>query len=224
MLIARLTHPRGRRPTTPTRAIVVQCGAATVGAACDYGAAVGEIVLIRHGETAWTRSGQHTSRTDIPLTQAGRDVAVAIGRRLRGRSFAVVLTSPMARARETCELAGYGDDAVVDPDLREWDYGDDEGRTTAEIRRTRPGWTVWTGGPQAGETVGEVGQRADAVLTRVAATAGDSAIFGHGHMLRVLTRAGSAFRPWKAASSPSTPDPGRSSDTNGTSRCASARR
>ena len=92
----------------------------------------------------------------------------------------------MGRARETCELAGYGHDAVVDPDLREWDYGDDEGITTAEIRRTRPGWSVWAGGPKAGETVGQVGQRADAVLARVDAAPGDSAIFGHGHMLRVL--------------------------------------
>jgi broad specificity phosphatase PhoE len=146
-----------------------------------------EIWLIRHGETEWSRSGAHTGRTDLPLTDAGRDNAAAVGRWLAGRRFSLVLSSPLARARETCRLAGYGDAAQVDPNLCEWDYGDYEGRTTADIRQGNPGWSLWTAGPLHGETVAEVGARAEAVLARVAPVEGDVALFAHGHILRILT-------------------------------------
>src|ERR1700693_1929249 len=115
-----------------------------------------EIWLIRHGETAWSLSGAHAGRTDLPLTDAGRANAAAVGRWLAGRKFALVLTSPLARARETCRLAGYGDVAQVDANLSEWDYGDYEGRTTADIRAETPGWSLWRDGPRHGETVAQV--------------------------------------------------------------------
>ena len=146
-----------------------------------------ELWLVRHGETEWSRSGAHTGRTDIPLTDAGRAQAEAIGKRLAGRAFAVVLTSPMTRARETCRLAGYDAQATVDPNLREWDYGDYEGRTTADIRKERPGWSLWRDGVRNGETIEQVAARADAVLARIAAVEGDVALFAHGHLLRILT-------------------------------------
>jgi broad specificity phosphatase PhoE len=146
-----------------------------------------EIWLIRHGETAWSLSGAHTGRTDLPLTEAGRANAAAVGRWLAGRKFALVLTSPLARARETCRLAGYGAVAQVDANLGEWDYGDYEGRTTADIRAETPGWSLWRDGPRNGETVAQVGARADAVLARVAGTDGAVALFAHGHLLRILT-------------------------------------
>jgi broad specificity phosphatase PhoE len=142
--------------------------------------------LIRHGQTAWTLSGAHTGRTDLPLTEAGRENAIALGRWLAGRKFTLVLTSPLLRARETCRLAGYGDVAQVDPDLREWDYGDYEGRTTADIRKERPDWNLWRDGPLNAETVEHVGGRADAVIARVSAMDGDVALFAHGHLLRIL--------------------------------------
>jgi probable phosphoglycerate mutase len=145
------------------------------------------IWLIRHGETAWTLTGAHTGRTDLPLTDAGRENAMAVGRWLAGRKFAMVLTSPLARARETCRLAGYGDVAQLDPDLLEWNYGDYEGRTTADIRQQTPGWNLWRDGPLHGETVEQVGARAEAVLARVAAADGPVALFAHGHLLRILT-------------------------------------
>jgi broad specificity phosphatase PhoE len=144
-----------------------------------------EVVLVRHGETEWTRSGRHTGRTDIDLTDAGRDEARAIGRALSGRAFARVLGSPMHRALETARLAGFRDLEVVE-DLREWDYGDYEGRTTPEIRQDVPGWTVWTHPSPGGETADEVAARVDRVITRVRALDRDVAIFGHGHALRVL--------------------------------------
>ena len=143
--------------------------------------------LIRHGETAWSLSGAHTGRTDLPLTEAGRESAAAVGRWLAGRKFSLVLSSPLARARETCRLAGYGDAAQVEANLCEWDYGDYEGRTTAEIRKQSPGWSLWTDGPLHGETVAQVGARADAVLARVSEVEGDVALFAHGHLLRILT-------------------------------------
>jgi probable phosphoglycerate mutase len=146
-----------------------------------------ELWLIRHGETEWSRSGAHTGRTDLPLTPAGRENAAAVGRRLGGCKFALVLTSPLERARETCKLAGYGDVAQVDANLREWDYGDYEGRTTAEIRRGAPDWSIWGDGPLHGETIAQVSARADAVLARVSPAAGDVALFAHGHILRILT-------------------------------------
>ena len=145
------------------------------------------IWLIRHGQTAWTLSGAHTGRTDLPLTDAGRENAIAVGRWLAGRRFAVVLTSPLSRARETCRLAGYGDVAQVDPNLQEWNYGDYEGRTTAEIRKETPDWSLWREGPLHGETVEQVGGRAEAVLARAAQVDGDVALFAHGHILRILT-------------------------------------
>src|SRR4051794_19589452 len=145
-----------------------------------------EIVLVRHGETEWALLGRHTSRTDVALTDDGRAAATALGGRLGSRAFGLVLTSPMVRARDTCRLAGFGDAAAIDDDLREWDYGDDEGRTTAEIREQIAAWTVWDPGPRGGETVDEVGRRADRVLARAATADTDCVLFGHGHMLRVL--------------------------------------
>jgi broad specificity phosphatase PhoE len=145
-----------------------------------------EIWLIRHGETEWSRSGRHTGRTDVPLTPTGERQGRALGRHLAGRPFALVLTSPLARARETCRLAGYGTVAAVTDDLREWDYGLYEGRRTDEIRREVPGWSIWTAGVPGGETVDQVGERARRVIDRAAAAGGDAALFAHGHLLRVL--------------------------------------
>ncbi len=145
-----------------------------------------EIWLIRHGETEWSRSGAHTGRTDIPLNEAGRAQAQATGRYLRGRRFDLALTSPLSRALETCRLAGYGEVAQVDSDLREWDYGDYEGRTTSDIRRDRPGWSLWRDGVPNGETVEQVAARARRVIERVAHIEGDVALFAHGHLLRIL--------------------------------------
>lgn len=140
--------------------------------------------MLRHGETEWSRSGQHTSRTDLPLTEEGERRAAALGRLLNGRAFALVLASPMRRALETCRLAGYRPEIVSD--LHEWDYGDYEGLTTAQIQKTAPGWTIWTAAPPGGETIAQVSARADRILKRAAAAAGDVALFGHGHMLRVI--------------------------------------
>ncbi len=147
----------------------------------------GELWLIRHGETAWSLSGRHTGRTDIPLTDAGRANAVAVGRYLAGRQFRLVLTSPLARAMETCRLAGFGAAAQIDPNLCEWDYGDYEGHTTAEIRAQRPDWFLWASGVVNGETIGQVAARADAVMARSLQADGDVALFAHGHLLRILT-------------------------------------
>lgn len=145
-----------------------------------------EIWLIRHGETEWSRSGQHTGRTDVPLTPTGERQGLALGRHLAGRRFALVLTSPLARARETCRLAGYGAVAAVTDDLREWDYGRYEGRRTDEIRQEIPGWSIWTAGVPGGETVDQVGERTRRVIDRAAAAGGDVALFAHGHVLRIL--------------------------------------
>jgi broad specificity phosphatase PhoE len=144
------------------------------------------LVVVRHGATEWSRNGRHTGRTDLPLLPDGEDQARATGAVLAGRRFDLVLTSPLSRARRTCELAGYGDVAEVDPDLLEWDYGDYEGVTSAQIRETVPDWTVFTGTCPGGETVDEVAARADRVIARVLATGGACAVFGHGHSLRVL--------------------------------------
>jgi probable phosphoglycerate mutase len=142
--------------------------------------------LIRHGETEWARLGRHTGRTDVPLTELGRSQAVAAGRKLDGATFAEVLTSPLARALDTARIAGFEAEVEVVDDLREWDYGDDEGRTTPEIRKDRPGWTIWADGPRGGETIDEVAARADRVVTRVRAASGDVLLFAHGHVLRIL--------------------------------------
>ena len=142
--------------------------------------------LIRHSATEWTLSGAHTGGTDIPLTPAGERSAAEIGRYLAGRPFRLVLTSPLARARETCRIAGYADAAVVEPDLREWDYGAYEGRTTAEIRQEAPDWSIWTAGARDGETRKQVAARARRVIERCVEAGGDVALFAHGHLLRVL--------------------------------------
>jgi broad specificity phosphatase PhoE len=144
------------------------------------------IVLVRHGATEWSASGQHTSRTDVPLTDEGRAGAAKLRERLAGFDFALVLTSPMSRARQTAELAGLGHVAQIDEDLHEFDYGDYEGRTTAEIREERPGWDVWRDDSPGGETPDQVGVRADRVIERALAAGGDVALFAHGHLLRVL--------------------------------------
>ena len=144
------------------------------------------IYLIRHGETEWSASGRHTSVTDVPLTAAGREDARKLQPVLAGTHLALVLVSPRSRARDTAELAGLGDRAEVDEDLAEFDYGDYEGRTTPEIRVERPGWTVWDDGAPGGETVDDVGRRADRAIARALAAEGDVAVFAHGHLLRVL--------------------------------------
>jgi broad specificity phosphatase PhoE len=156
--------------------------------------AMGELIILRHGETAWSRARRHTGRTDLPLTPAGEAAAAALAPALAARPVAAVFTSPARRAVRTAELAGLTG-AEKDPDLQEWDYGGYEGRTTAEIRAERPGWYLWrdgiipdgTGHP--GETVGQVGARADAVLSRVRPllAAGDVVLVAHAHVLRVLT-------------------------------------
>jgi broad specificity phosphatase PhoE len=145
-----------------------------------------ELWLIRHGETEWSRSGQHTGRTDLPLTAQGERQAALLGRRLAGRKFALVLTSPLGRARETCRLAGFGGVARDEPDLMEWDYGAYEGRTTAQIREEVPGWIIWKGGVRGGESADQVGARCDRVIARCADVDGDVALFAHGHVLRIL--------------------------------------
>ena len=143
--------------------------------------------LIRHGETQWSLSGAHTGRTDLPLTAAGRENAAAVGRFLAGRRFDLVLTSPLARARETCRLAGYAAQGQIEPNLREWDYGDYEGRSTAEIQRERPGWSLWSDGVANGESIDQVAARASSVIDRTSGAEGDVALFAHGHVLRILT-------------------------------------
>lgn len=142
--------------------------------------------LIRHGETEWSRSLRHTGRTDIPLTAEGRESAAALGPYLKTHAFALVLVSPLARALETCRLAGYPN-ATVDADLSEWDYGDYEGRTTPEIQGERPGWSLWTDGVPNGETAGQVAARAERTIACALPVEGDVALFAHAHILRVLT-------------------------------------
>jgi probable phosphoglycerate mutase len=145
-----------------------------------------EIVLVRHGETEWSRTLRHTGSTDVALTDQGRAQAEVVGRALHGRRFELVLTSPLQRAAETCRLAGFGAEAEARDDLREWDYGDYEGRTTAEIREEVPGWTLFGGGVPNGETAADVGERADRILAEASAVSGDVLLFAHGHVLRVL--------------------------------------
>lgn len=142
--------------------------------------------LIRHGETEWSRSGRHTGRTDLPLTDAGRRVAGALAPVLGRESFALVLASPLKRAQETCELAGLGDRVQVDPDLLEWNYGEYEGLTPAEIHERAPGWLLFTDGAPGGERPDDVGRRADRVIARARAAPGNVVVFAHGHLLRVL--------------------------------------
>jgi broad specificity phosphatase PhoE len=143
------------------------------------------VFLARHGETEWSATGKHTSRTDVALTEAGERAARALRDKLAGHEFGLVLSSPMRRALQTCELAGFGDRREIDEDLKEFDYGDYEGLTTPEIRKDRPGW-VWTDGAPGGETPAQVGARADRVIERALAADGDVLLFAHGHFLRVL--------------------------------------
>jgi probable phosphoglycerate mutase len=145
-----------------------------------------ELWLIRHGETAWSLSGAHTSRTDIPLTDRGRERARKVHEYLHGKTFSMVLTSPLQRARETCRIAGYGDVAQIDDDLSEWNYGAYEGRTTKDIQKEIPGWSVWTNPMIDGESIDQVAQRANRVIARAAANGGHVALFAHGHILRIL--------------------------------------
>lgn len=152
-----------------------------------------ELWLIRHGETEWSLSGAHTSRTDIPLTDRGRERAHELADYLHHRPFDAVFTSPMQRARETCAIAGYADQAIVDDNLREWDYGIYEGKTTKEIRGQHPGWSVWKDPIIDGETAEHVGERADSVIAQAEAAAAASttdagrvALFAHAHILRIL--------------------------------------
>jgi probable phosphoglycerate mutase len=142
--------------------------------------------LVRHGETAWSKSGQHTGLTDVPLTDAGRAQALQLRLKLGGHKFALVLSSPMSRALDTARLAGFGDSVEVDPELHEWDYGRFEGLTTAEIRKRVAGWTVWTHPIPDGETADEVAARVDRIIARVRAAPGDAVVFAHGHVLRVF--------------------------------------
>jgi broad specificity phosphatase PhoE len=144
------------------------------------------VLLVRHGDTEWSRSGQHTSRTDLPLLAAGEAAAEALGRRLSEYELALVLTSPLIRARETARLAGFADVLEITEDLRELGYGDYEGRTTRDIRVERPGWSIWSDGAPDGEPLAEAAARADRVIARAEGAGGDVALFAHGHILRIV--------------------------------------
>ena len=144
------------------------------------------LFAIRHGETAWSLSGQHTGTTDIPLTENGRRLAERMRPVLAGKAFAIVLCSPMRRARETCDLAGLGNAAVIDSDLAEWNYGRYEGLTPKQIHENAPSWLIFRDGCPGGESPEQVGARADRVIARARTTEGDVALFAHGHVLRVL--------------------------------------
>ncbi len=155
--------------------------------------------LVRHGETEWSRSGQHTSWTDLPLLADGEADAEAIGRRLREHDLALVLASPLIRARETARLAGLGDVVEITDDLVELGYGEYEGLTTPEIREQKPGWSIWTDGAPGGEPLDEAGARADRVIARAEAADGDVALFAHGHILRILGARWAGLAPEHAA-------------------------
>lgn len=144
------------------------------------------IFLIRHGETEWSRSGKHTGVTDVVLTEQGRKTARLLQSVLAREIFESVLTSPLQRARETCELAGLGNVPAVDPDLMEWNYGEYEGLTTRQIQQARPEWSLFRDGCPGGESPAQVAARADRVLAKVRATAGNVALFAHGHILRII--------------------------------------
>jgi len=149
--------------------------------------ALPQIYLARHGETAWAITGQHTGRTDIPLTQLGERNAVLLGERLKGLTFDAVYTSPLQRASKTCELAGFGAVAKKDPDLMEWHYGDYEGLTTADIQKDHPGWNIFRDGCPGGETIEEVAARAQRVVAHLrASTLSKALLFSHGHFLRFI--------------------------------------
>jgi probable phosphoglycerate mutase len=145
------------------------------------------VVIVRHGETEWSRDGRHTGRTDLPLTADGERQAEELATPLRAWQFALVLSSPLQRALETCRLAGYGAKAQMRPELVEWDYGRYEGLTSRQIAEQNPGWSLWRDGGPDGETPADVGRRVDRVIAEVRQVAGDVLIFAHGHVLRVLT-------------------------------------
>ncbi len=145
-----------------------------------------DLLLVRHGETEWSSSGRHTGRTDVPLTAVGRHQADQIAAKLRGRKIAAVWSSPLQRALETCRRALPGREPTVNDDLVEWDYGDYEGITTAEVRRNIVGWTVWTHPITGGESIGQVGERADSVISRALEVDGNVSLFAHGQFLRIL--------------------------------------
>jgi broad specificity phosphatase PhoE len=145
-----------------------------------------QLWLVRHGETEWSAAGRHTSHTDVPLTSRGRALATELRERLASVEFDLVLSSPLSRARETCTLAGFDDRAEIAEDLREWDYGSGEGLTTAQIRETSPGWTVWNGELPGSEPAEAVGARADRVIARARSAGGRTIAFSHGHMSRVI--------------------------------------
>jgi broad specificity phosphatase PhoE len=148
--------------------------------------ALSTVYLARHGETAWSISGQHTGRTDLPLTERGERNARRLGERLKGFTFARVLTSPLKRAARTCELAGFGNVARVEKDLLEWNYGEYEGRRSDEIHAERPEWKLFRDGCPGGETPGQIGARADRVVRQIRQLQGDILLFSSGHFLRVL--------------------------------------
>ena len=145
-----------------------------------------ELWLIRHGETEWSASGKHTSRSDVPLTDRGQRSAEAIGRYLAERQFSMILTSPRQRAQETCRIAGYSARAVVDENLAEWDYGEYEGRTTAEIRSKQVDWSIWSAPVPGGESIERVAERAQSIIERAQSAGGKVALFSHAHFLRIL--------------------------------------
>lgn len=149
-------------------------------------APIQQVYLIRHGETEWSLSGRHTGVTDIPLTENGRKVAGHLAPALAREAFATVLTSPLMRARQTCDLAGLGERAEIDPDLLEWNYGDYEGLTPAQIHALAPGWMIFRDGCPGGENAAQVGARVDRLIARVRAVKGNAALFGHGHIFRVF--------------------------------------
>ena len=151
--------------------------------------------LIRHGETEWSLSGAHTSRTDIPLTERGKERAAKIRDYLAQRKFSLVLTSPLLRARETCRIAGYADMAQIEENLREWDYGIFEGRTTADIRKDQPDWSIWDSPVPEGEPVEHVAARAQKVIDRALQAGGDVALFAHAHILRILAATWLSLEP-----------------------------
>lgn len=157
------------------------------------------LVVVRHGATEWSLSGRHTGRTDVPLLDDGRREAEELGHRLAGHRFSLVLTSPLRRARETCEIAGFGPQAELCDDLREWDYGTYEGRTTDDIREHRPGWSLWREGVPEGETTEEVGARADRVIASVRYRTGDVLAFAHAHLLRIIAARWVALPPTAGA-------------------------
>ena len=158
-----------------------------------------QLVLVRHGETEWSRDKKHTGRTDLPLTANGEDEARAVAPLLTGYDFARVLASPLSRALETCRLAGLGDRVETSDDILEWDYGDYEGITTKEIHETRPDWVLWRDGCPGGESPADVGARADSFLAGLAGQSGDVAVFGHGHMLRVVAARWLELEPTEGA-------------------------